>query len=187
MRQHPGRHGQVHHYRKAKHPRTAKLIEVDESDHLDEFVGHSRVGQELLGLSDGQLREMYDNATQFLEMQHCEGALHGFTLLCQLHPYIPDFWLGLGRARRLSGQPEQALSAFLMAETMDCHRADIYTAAVECYLELNDPKGAFRTLKRAHKHIEDVSVTSEQKRVLERELIRLDRLVETMLSVKQHH
>ncbi len=166
-----------------KHQARQKLVEVDESDHIDDVLGDGRVGQELLGLTDGQLREMYDNAMQLLEAQQIEGAIRGFSLLCQLHPYIADFWLGLGLARRLSGEPELALAAFLMAETLDCHRPEIISALVDCLLDLNDMKSAERALKRARHHAHDAAVSTEQRRILERELERLQSALDHHIAI----
>lgn len=167
------KNSQTRHYSR----RHARLLEVDESNHIDELTSEGKVGQELVGISDGQLRTLFDMACQLLEAQQCEGAVRGFSLLCQLHPYIADFWLGLAQARRLSGEPEQAVSALLMAETMDTHRPEVISALVETHLELGDIKGAERTLRRARRHLHDKGLSHSEKQAVVKEVERLDRII----------
>lgn len=165
----------------AEHPatehHTIKLLEVDESNRLDDLVAGEKVGQELVGISDGQLRMLYDTACQLLDAQECERAARGFSLLCQLHPYIADFWLGLAQARRLSGEPEQAVSALLMAETMDTHRADVTAALVETYIELGDIAAAKKVLQRARRHSHDQGMTQIEKHSIKKEIERLEHII----------
>ena len=108
--------------------------------------------QDLLGISDDQLSGMYQIAWSFLEMQQTADAVRSFTLLCHLHPYVPDFWYGLGKALRECGEPEDALSMVLVAETMDPTRFEFYEEEIECCLQMGRQKEAAHIMRRLHAH-----------------------------------
>lgn len=107
---------------------------------------------DLLGISDDQLSGLYQIAWSFLETQQTADAVRSFTLLCHLHPYVPDFWYGLGRALRECGEAEDALSMVLVAETIDPTRFEFYEEEIECCLQMGRPKEALHILHRLQAH-----------------------------------
>jgi tetratricopeptide (TPR) repeat protein len=116
------------------------------------------VPQTFLGISDHQLGELFQTAWGFLEQQQSAQATRSFTFLCHLHPFVADFWYGLGRSLVENNCSEEALSAFLMAETIDPSRFEFYQAAIECCLALGERKNAvmiFHRLQARRKSIEN--------------------------------
>lgn len=116
------------------------------------------VPQTILGISDQQLVDLFQVAWAFLEQQQSAEAARSFTFLCHLHPYVADFWYGLGRALMENNRSDEALSAFLMAETIDPTRFEYYQGAIECCLLSGKHKGAaqiFHRLTSRRKSIEN--------------------------------
>lgn len=120
--------------------------------------------QDLLGISDDQLSSMYQIAWNFLEEGELADAVRSFTFLCHLHPYVPDFWFGLGKALREYGEPEDALSMLFVAETMDPSRFEFYQEAIECCLQMALPKEAMHILHRLLAHRRTVESFPERKK-----------------------
>lgn len=120
-----------------------------------------QIPQDLLGISDDQLSGMYQIAWTFLEAQQTADAVRSFTLLCHLHPYVPDFWFGLGRALRECGEPEDALSMLLVAETIDPTRFEFYEEEIECCLQMGLHKEATHILNRLYAHRRSIDSFSE--------------------------
>ena len=108
----------------------------------------------MLGISDQQLGRLFEGAWALIEIHEGTEAVKGFRLLCQLHPYVSDFWYGLAHALKESGEHEEALSCFIMAETMDPSRFEYYQEAIGSALELGKKKEARRIFHRllAHRH-----------------------------------
>ena len=111
--------------------------------------------QRMLGISDQQLGRLFETAWALVEIHEGPEAVRGFRLLCQLHPYVSDFWYGLAHALKESGNHEEALSAFIMAETMDPSRFEYYQEAIGSALELGKKSEARRIFHRllAHKRL----------------------------------
>ena len=125
--------------------------------------------QELLGISNDQLGTMYQIANQLLDQEASTDAVRAFTVLCRIHPYVSDFWYGLGRALRACGQHDEALSMILTAETMDPSRFEFYRESIDCCLACgrkNEAAHIFRRLRAHRRSIEDFSFfKSEMKKI----------------------
>jgi hypothetical protein len=126
----------------------------------------SQIPQDLLGISDDQLTGMYQIAWGFLEEQQTADAVRAFTLLCHLHPYVSDFWFGLGKALRESGEPEDALSMLLVAETIDPSRFEFYSEEIECCLQMGRAKEASHILHRLYGHRKSIEAFEEREKEL---------------------
>jgi tetratricopeptide (TPR) repeat protein len=111
-----------------------------------------KVPQRFLGISDQQLGRLFENAWSLIEIHEGSEATRGFRLLCRLHPYVSDFWYGLGHALKESGEYEEALDAFIMAETMEPTRFEYYQEAIICALELGKKSQARRIFNRLLAH-----------------------------------
>ena len=122
-----------------------------------------QIPQDLLGITDDQLSGMYQIAWGFLEEQQAADAVRAFTLLCHLHPYVPDFWYGLGRALRECGEAEDALSMLLAAETMDPSRFEFYQEEIECCLQMGRKKEAVHIMNRLYAHRKSIENFKERK------------------------
>jgi tetratricopeptide (TPR) repeat protein len=123
-----------------------------------------QIPQDFLGISDDQLSGMYQIAWGFLEEQESAEAVRAFTLLCHLHPYVPDFWFGLGKALRECNEPEDALSMLLVAETIDPTRFEFYEEEIECCLQMNQKREAFHILHRLYAHRRSIESFEERER-----------------------
>ena len=122
-----------------------------------------QVSQDLLGISDDQLSGMYRLAWDFLEQEAFADAVRAFTLLCHIHHFVPDFWFGLGRALRGCGQPEDALSMVLVAETIDPSRFEFYQEEIECCLQMGNKKEAAHIMNRLHAHRQSIDEFKEKR------------------------
>ena len=125
--------------------------------------------QDLLGISNDQLGEMYLAADQLLEQEATADAVRAFTILCRIHPYVPDFWYGLGRALRAFGQHGEALQSLLTAETMDPSRFEFYRESIDCCLHMGKRSEAAHIFHRLHAHRRSIdgfsSFKSELKKI----------------------
>ena len=127
--------------------------------------------QDLLGISNEQLSEMYQLAHEFLVQEANADAVRAFTTLCHIHPYVPEFWFGLGKALRACGQYDDALSMLLTAETMDPSRFEFYREAIECCLQMgkkNEAAHIFRRLRAHRRSIEGFSSLHTEMKNLEK-------------------
>jgi tetratricopeptide (TPR) repeat protein len=169
----------VHHHKEKAPYRKQRLRDVNLFPKAQsKLLGE--VPQDLLGISDDQLSGMYQIAWAFLEAQQNADAVRSFTLLCHLHPYVPDFWYGLGKALRECGEPEDALSMLLVAETIDPTRFEFYEEEIECCLQMGRQKEAVHILHRMNAHSNSIAAFSE----LGREVHQLEEKI--ALSRKTH-
>lgn len=123
--------------KKAKN-KTAFLSRVDNSKDIDTILSKNKIVQDLLGFSGDSLGKLFETAIAFLRQHRFDEAVQGFQLLSRVNPFVSDFWLGLGLAHQGQGSFEQALSAYLVAETMDPMRPDLYAYAIDCCLEMRN-------------------------------------------------
>ena len=127
--------------------------------------------QDLLGISNDQLGEMYQIAYQFLAQEANADAVRAFTTLCHIHPYVPDFWYGLGKALCACERYEDALSMLLTAETMDPSRFEFYRESISCCLQMgrkNEAAHIFRRLRAHRRSIEGFSSLGSEIKTIER-------------------
>jgi tetratricopeptide (TPR) repeat protein len=136
--------------------------------------------QDLLGISDDQLTGMYQIAWALLEAQQTADAVRAFTLLCHLHPYVPDFWYGLGKALRECGEPEDALSMILVAETIDPMRFEFYEEEIECCLQMGRHKEAAHILNRLYAHRRSIESFKE----IEKEIHQLEEKIASSQKIR---
>ena len=108
--------------------------------------------KDILGLTDSQINLLYNEAIQYLAIHELEHALRGFQLLSALCPYDADFWMGCGIVQREFGNNAQALSSFLMAETLDSGRFDVYQEAIHLCLDTDQIELATDILKRCKRN-----------------------------------
>lgn len=129
--------------------------------------------QDLLGISNEQLSEMYQMAHEFLAQEANVDAVRAFTTLCHIHPYVPEFWCGLGKALCACGQYDDALSMLLTAETMDPSRFEFYREAIDCCLQMgkkNEAAHIFRRLRAHRRSIEGYSSLHTELKNLEKKI-----------------
>jgi tetratricopeptide (TPR) repeat protein len=131
------------------------------------------IPQDFLGITDDQLTNLYRSALLYIEQEDPTNAVRSFTLLCHLHPYIPEFWYGLGLALHALRIFEEALSAFLMAETLNPHWFEFYEKAIRCALDMENVKEARHILARllAHsKKIDNFAACASKVAAIKKEL-----------------
>ena len=153
----------VHHQKQTAPYRNQRLRDMNLYPKAQaKLLGH--VPQDILGISDDQLSGMYQVAWAFLENEQNPDAVRAFTFLCNVHPYVPDFWYGLGKALRGCEQPEDALSMLLVAETMDPTRIEFYQEEIECCLQMGDTKEASHIMHRLYAHRRSIEEFSKKQR-----------------------
>lgn len=97
----------------------------------------SKIFSDILGFSDETLFPLYENAIALLQSQRLEESKAAFSFLTKINPYISEFWMGLGLSHMAEGAYVEALSAFLMALTMDPLLIEAYEYAIDCCIENN--------------------------------------------------
>jgi len=139
-------HSHRHPKRKKRRLRDRNFFREEGSD-LE-----GKAPQNVLGITDRELTKMFERAWEMLEYHEAADAVRAFTLLCQIHPYISDSWYGLGLAFRENGLYEEAVSAYLTAETIEPSRFEFYKEAIECCVLLGNSKEADHIFRRMHSH-----------------------------------
>ncbi len=128
---------------------------LKEKNNFEQFINENIdtvTPREMIGISDDQITALYDEAIQYLMVYETHQAVRIFQLLCSLCPYDFDCWLGLGKALYIEGEFKQALSSFLMSETLNPGCFEAYESAIHCCLELKSYEEAKRILSRCKKH-----------------------------------
>lgn len=131
-------HHKTHHRHVPVKKRQKHFKGVDNTKDIDLILSKGKLFQDLLGFSGEHLGRLFENAIEMLRQHRFDEAVLAFDLLTQLNPYISDFWLGLGLAHQAHEDYLHALSAFLVAQTMDPSRVDSYTYAITCCLEMKN-------------------------------------------------
>jgi tetratricopeptide (TPR) repeat protein len=137
----------IHHPGKKQH-RKERLHEINVFRDVERKGLLTRSPQSMLGISDNQLGNMFRSAWTLLDLHEASDAVKAFSLLCHIHPYVPDFWYGLGKSQRENEELQEAVNSFCMAETIDPSRFEFYEDAIECCLEMGKKKEALKILKR---------------------------------------
>lgn len=148
MRRHVGK--KSHRIVERKSPKQRGLLRgVDNSKDIDLILSKYKLNQDLLGFTSDYLSQLFEQAVGLLQQHRFDEAVKAFELLTQLNPYVPDFWIGIGLAHQACESYRPALSAFLVAETMDPSRIDPYSYAVDCCLEMKDMAQAEAIVEQA--------------------------------------
>ena len=121
------------------------------------------VPQDLLGISDREMERIFFNASELLEFHESEKAVQAFSLLCKLQPYVSDCWYGLGRAYFDNEQFQEALEAYLTAETIEPTRVEFYIGAIEACLQMKNLKEAHHIIQRLEHHRKSVENFSQHR------------------------
>lgn len=146
------------------HHRRKDIKKVDNTKDIDDILAKGKIVQDLLGFSREKITHLFERAIVYLQVGHFDEAVSSFSLLTRLNPYIADFWLGLAIAQMRQGEHTRAFEAFGMAIAMDPSRFDIYSYAIECCLEMQNPNQADALLNDAvtyakrHKSSEDADI-----------------------------
>lgn len=114
------------------------LVGMDNTRDVDFILERFKIPQDILGLSNANLTDFYEEAVGFLWSHQLEEAREAFALLTKINPYVADFWVGLGLSYQKNEALRPALQQFLVALTMDPSRSDIYGYAIECCLQMQD-------------------------------------------------
>ncbi len=177
MRKASGKHLRPHQPSK-RHKTSTRITKLQERNDFERFLDESEewiaTPKEMLGISDDQVLKMFEEASLCLEMHEIQQAIRTFQILCSLCPYDPDCWMGLGKAMQEKGEFRQALSSFIMAETLSPSYFYAYEAALECCLEMNMFLEAKNILARCKKHRKECEEMQGEKS-LKTEIERLEK------------
>lgn len=139
---------------------------LDNTSEVDIVLQKTKLMQDVFGLTTEDISKMFDVAISFMQQHRFDEAIHAFTFLTKVNPYISDFWMGLGAAYQSQGSFKEALSAFIAAETMDPIRIEPYGFAVEVCLEMGDVAQALTILKQGYMYFKKHSKETEAKHLL---------------------
>lgn len=92
--------------------------------------------QDLLGISDEVMQELYLIACSYLEDKYYSEAADCFLFLVALNPLEPNLWIKCGLAERQLNNEDAALEAFSMAMLCDADDPFPHLYSAEIYLGL---------------------------------------------------
>lgn len=125
-------------------------VEKALSSEIHENLGKEANGmQQFFGISREVLERYYGISNRFLEEQKWEHARDAFLFLIFLNPCIHNFWIGLGVAEQSQQHFEQALLAYMMAETTDPNDPVVYANSFQCHLALGSRRAAMQAYQMA--------------------------------------
>lgn len=105
--------------------------------------------QQLFGVSSEVLERYYGIANRLLEERQWENSRDAFLFLLFMNPCVHNFWIGLGVAEQSQQHFEQALLAYLMAETTDPNDPVVHANSFQCHLALGNRKAAMQSFQMA--------------------------------------
>ncbi|MBD1552392.1 SycD/LcrH family type III secretion system chaperone [Pseudomonas typographi] len=90
----------------------------------------------VVGLSQGDMDEMYAHAHRFYQRGQLNEAERFFHFLCIYDMRNPDYWFGLAAVKQLKGEHQNAIDLYVVAFTQgrDDYRPMFYTG--QCHLAL---------------------------------------------------
>lgn len=160
----------IHEQKSPPHPKPFRG--VDNTRDLDLILGRTKLFQDVLGVSQEELSQLYEQAMGFLQTNRIDEAVLAFSFLTKMNSYAADFWIGLGVAQLINQEYQKAFEAFLMAITMDPSRYDCYAYAIECCNEMKNYAQAEAILreavsyaKRHHSRAESALILEESSRL----------------------
>jgi|GEM_PF-4972482 len=106
---------------------------------------------ELMGVSYATLKRLYEAAANYYDNHLYDPAKQAFHFLIDLNPYVPDFWLSLGKIYLVEGRNEKALKAFFMTQTLDPDNLEVYGHIIRCCIEAKASHEAEKFLHIAEK------------------------------------
>ena len=123
---------------------------MDNSEDVDTELIKKKLVQDLLGFSGEDVSRLFELAIGLMHQHRFDEAVTAFRFLTQINPYQCDFWIGLGAALQSQGSYHDALSSYLVAETMDPVRLDAYGYAIDVCLEMQDFTQAKAVLQQGY-------------------------------------
>jgi tetratricopeptide (TPR) repeat protein len=133
-------------HRRTRRQSSVAGVVFDNSDDIDLILQKSKLVQDILGFSGDDVSKLFEQSISLLHQHRFDEAIVAFRFLTQVNPYICDFWIGLGAAYQALGSFEEALSSYLVAETMDPERIDTYGYAIDLCIEMHNLTQARRVL-----------------------------------------
>jgi tetratricopeptide (TPR) repeat protein len=161
-----------------------RVKKVDNTRDIDIILSEEKLIQELLGVSNEKLNQLFEGAVQLLHQHRYDEAGQAFKFLIQVNPFVPDFWIGQGLIHQVSEDYRAAISDYLVAQTMDPSRAESYVHAIECCLEMRDIKQAEAILRQGLSYAKRYP-SREESRVIFSQLKLFQNLIEDEKKVKK--
>ena len=110
--------------------------------------------QEIFGLSNESLINIYRVGFHFYEEQHYEDALDIFMFLFILNPTVADFSYELGLCYKQLNNLTDALGSFILAANLNIEHVGANLGAASCFIDLHDKD-------QAKKHLDHVRLLGE--------------------------
>ncbi len=145
---------------------------LDNTQDLDSILGRTKIYQDVLGITSEELSTLYEQASEFLQMNRLEEAKSAFLFLTKINPFASDFWIGLGVCHLQNEEFKDAFNAFIMALTMDPGSYECFAYAIECCIQMKNPAQAEALLKQAITYARRHPSREESRKILE-EAIRI--------------
>lgn len=121
-----------------------------------ESFSEGKCYQEILGISDHLMQQLYDIALEYLEDRHYDEAADCFLFLIALNPFESNLWLKAGNAEHARGHFDEALEAYSMAMFCDADDPFPHFYSAKIYAEQKEKHRAHECLdiceKLIHEH-----------------------------------
>ncbi len=130
---------------------------------LKKELAEGKIGQEILGFSDGTMTKFYHAAYQLFEHKRYLDAANAFLFLTTLNPHQHEYWLGLGMATQLCHDYEAAIDAYELAALIDMSNPVPYFYLAKCLFAIHDRKSALEALALAIETANDLEEYAELK------------------------
>lgn len=118
------------------------FLGVDNTADIDVILEQGKLFQDVIGFSNERVGALFANAVSLLQQHRYDEAIKAAEFLTQLNPFVADFWICLGFGEQANGAYKRAREAFLMAQALDPSRSEPYAMAIDCSLDIQDPRQA---------------------------------------------
>ncbi|MDB2613863.1 SycD/LcrH family type III secretion system chaperone [Chlamydiales bacterium] len=119
-------------------------------------LSEGKTGQEVLELSDKQMKMLYKGAYTLFEGGKYLDSADAYLFLVTLNPHNYDYWLGLGMSLQLSGNIDGAIDAYEMASLIRIYDPVPYFYLSKCLFSLHQRDSTLQALDLAIENAGDI-------------------------------
>ncbi|NGX54896.1 MAG: Chaperone protein IpgC [Chlamydiae bacterium] len=140
---------------------------------LDSYFDKGGTWQELLGYDPDKMEDHYKTGYNLYQSAEFKKAGGVFSYLTMLNPYEYKYWMGLGLAKQSEHFFEEAIVAYIVAESVDPEEPLPHFSLAQCYyaLQLFD-----ETKDHLNKAVKVAKMTPEDQEIKRKATILLQNL-----------
>lgn len=103
--------------------------------------------QEMFGLSDETLIQIYAKSVELIENKNFEEAFTLLVFLTTLAPHVPSYWIAEGVCLQNLTRHAEAIEVFNVVKLLGASHLESFTYAIESHLALKNKDGAKQALE----------------------------------------